>query len=64
VAKINLGIIGGVVLAIFIAAWAFLEAGQFSGELKKIGNGLLGLAIAIVVIVVAVVLAIEWKKQH
>jgi hypothetical protein len=63
-AKINLGIVGGVVLAIFIAALLFLEAGQFSKEFKKIGNGLLGFAIAIVVIVVAVVLALEWKKQH
>jgi len=62
--KVSLGTVGGVVLAIFIAALFFIEVGQFSKELKKIGEGLFWYGVLIVGIVVAVVLVIEWKKQH
>ena len=59
----SLGIIGGIVLAILIGAYIFLQAGEFSKDLKNVGYGLLALAFIVVIIVVAVVLAIEWRKQ-
>ncbi len=60
----SLGITGGVVLAVFIAAYLFLQAGQFFKELKKVGYDLLAFAIVIVIVVIAVVLAIEWMKHR
>jgi len=53
--KIDIGIIGGIVLALLIGAYLFLQGGEFFKDLKGIGYGLLALAVIIVIIVVAAV---------
>ncbi len=62
--RMNLGIIGGIVLALLASAYLFLQGGEFFKDLKGVGYGLLALAIVIVIIVVVVVLIIEWRKSQ
>lgn len=57
----SIGTIGGILFAIFVGAFLFLSAGEFSHSLKDVGNTLLWIGILIAFVVVVVVLLIMWR---
>lgn len=59
----DLGIVGGIVLALLIGAFIFLGAGRFLEEFKSVGYGLLALAIIVVIAVIVVILVLECRRS-